>query len=54
MDSNDVVITITTMSLNGEQSEDELDTFIRRVVGLSKDLSQSSVTVDVVKHRLFK
>ncbi len=55
MDSNDVKITITTSSINARQGEAEIDWFAGRVVELAHEtLSNSSIEVEVVKHRLVR
>ncbi len=54
MDSNNVtiVITIKTSSINGQQSEAEIDAFTARVVGAAElRLSKSILTISVDKHR---
>lgn len=52
MDSFDVTITTTTSSINGQQSETEIDLFVLGVLRLAGKLSHSSVEVSVMKHQL--
>ncbi len=55
MDSNDTEITIKTGSINGRQDESEIDAFVDQVLKLANAvLSNSTIEVDIVKHRLVR
>lgn len=55
MDSNDTKITITTGSINGQQTETEIEVFVRHVTDLAHQvLSNSTIKIDIVKHRIIE
>jgi len=52
MDSHDVTITIKTGSINGMETDENIETFTHAVLELSDQiLNRSTLEIDVTKHR---
>lgn len=54
IDSNDVMITIRTSSINTLETDQAIDKFVDAVIILGRELTKSVIEIDVEKHRIIK